>query len=402
MFANNIPVEDFANRIAYCQQEAAARGLSGLMVWSRGGGAFDRYADVDYLANYYQQRCYLPDNPPFWSGRSHCVLLIPPTSAPVLLVSSPEYQEHLITVKDVRFSPDLPRLCFETLKELGMADGNIGLIGGDVLPYSLSTRLNEYLPELTLTPMDFLLSTIRSVKTEREQESIREAARIGSKAMDILMRNVSADKTESEVIAPAIEYIISQGAVLYFVVTNSGSKAYFAHSSDFPGYDHVNKLENGDLFKVDLIIAYEGYLSDFGRTTVVGGEATAIQRDMLNLVTAACEHVIKQIEPGRLVKNLCQSGDQFLLDHGVGFSSVQTDPNVTYAAYPPHWGHGLGMTWEQPYFTSEEEVIIQAGMCIAIEKALYRQDVGTVFFEQNLLVTETGIELLTTTEKIWI
>lgn len=402
MFANNIPTEDFKTRIAYCQQEAAAKGLSGVMVWSRGGGSFDRYADVDYLANFYQQRCYLPDNPPFWSGRSHCVLVIPATSDPVLLVSSPEYQEQLIAVEDIRFSPNLPKLCCDTLSELGMSDHSIGLIGGDVLPYSLSTQLNEQLPQMKMVPVDFMLSDIRGVKTAREQQSIQEAARIGSKAMDILMSNVSADKTESEVIAPAIEYIISQGAVLYFVVTNSGKEAYAAHSADFPGYDRINKLKNGDLFKVDLIIAFEGYLSDFGRTTVVGCQATVVQREMLELVTAACEHVINQIKPGRLVKDLCNSGDQFLLDHGVGFSSVPTDPEVTYAAYPPHWGHGLGMTWEQPYFTSEEEVAIQAGMCIAIEKSLYRQDVGTVFFEQNMLVTETGIELLTDTKKVWL
>lgn len=401
MFSDRIPTTDFLNRITYCQKEAAARGLSGLMVWSRGGGTFDRYADVDFLANFYQQRCYLADNPPLWSGRSHCVLLIPVSGDPVLLVSSPEYQRELIAVEDIRFSANLPILCSEVLQELGMEDQPIGLIGGDVLTYSMSSQLTAVLPRMTVVPADSILSSMRKVKTAREQESIREACRIGSTAMEMVMKNVSVNKTESEVIAPAIEYIISQGAVLYFVVTNSGTEAHAAHSADFPGYDRHHKLQKGELFKIDLIIAFEGYLCDFGRTTVVGDTANETQAHLIETVTAACDHVISLIKPGMKVSELCKLGDEFLAARQISLSAEQTDPEITYAAYPPHWGHGLGMTWELPYFTADEDTVIEPGMYLAIEKALYKQDTGTVFYEQNVLVTESGTELLTTTRKHW-
>ena len=102
------------------------------------------------------------------------------------------------------------------------------------------------------------------------------------------------------------------------------------------------------------------------------------------------------------VRELCEIGDKYLEEHGVSLSGEQNDPNQIYAAFPPHWGHGIGMTWERPWFIHEETMELKAGMFIAVEKALYKEGVGTVTYEQNLLVTENGSETLTTSEKVWL
>lgn len=402
MVITNLDKSEFVARCKACQTAVNQRGLNGVMIWSRGGGTWDRYAGAGYFANHYQQRCYLPDTLPLWSGRSHCVVLIPKVGNPVLCVTTLEYRRDLVAIEDVRYGTDFFQLVMDTAKELSMDVGDVGLMYGDVMTWKIGTSLQAGLPDLNWVPCDDILEQMRMVKTPMEQGAIRRACEIGSEALDLIMNAVAPGKTEAQVLAPAMAHIYGNGACLYFVVTNSGEDSTPVHSVDFPGYDSTRLLKNGDLFKVDLILVYQGYICDFGRTTVVGGRGTAVEEHMIRTIAGACEHVMSQLKAGVSVKELCAMGDAYLLEHGVTLSPEQTDPDKIYAAFPPHWGHGIGMTWERPWFIDTEDITLEAGMYVAVEKALYKPDVGTVTYEQNLLITETGIELLTTSKPIWL
>ena len=402
MFAYNVPFEDFELRRKKCQIEARERGLTGVYVCSRGGGTFDRFAGADFFANHYQQRCYLPDNLPFWSGRSHSILLIPAKGESVLLVTTLEYRKDLVAINDIRYGTDFHQLVADTAKELKMDKGRAGIIYEDTLHTTLRRNMYENMPELQLIPCDEILDQLRIVKTGREIESIERACQIGSEAVRIIMAGVEPGKTESQILGPAMDYIYSNGAALYFVVVNGGTDPDPVHSIDFPGYDCRHKLKTGDVFKVDLIILFEGFICDFCRTTVVGKKPDDSQRLMIEEVTAACEYLVGLVKPGVKVSDLVKSGDRYLQRKGISLNSEQTDPDTIYAAFPPHWGHGLGMTWERPWFIEEEDMILQEDMYLAIEKCLYKPGTGTVIYEQNLLVTRDGSRVLTNTEKFWI
>jgi Xaa-Pro dipeptidase len=403
MFMNDVPHEQFHKRRLQLRDAAAKMNLKGVIVCSRGGGTFDRYSGALYFANHYQQRCFLPDNLPHWSGRSHSFLFIPVLGDPVLLVSTTEYRKDLVSIADIRFSNDIYQLLADTAREKGMDSGAVGIIGEDVLPYKTYRLLRERLTLLELVPCDSTFEMMRTIKTDREILSIRKASAIGSEAMRLIMENVAAGKTESEIIAPGIAHVIAKGAALYFVVTSSGLHSDAVHSLDFPGYASDRRLKNGELFKVDLIIAYEGYISDFGRTGVVGGKASPAQRALIETVTAACEEIISRIRPGRAIAQLCRIGDDFLRRHNVSLAEeTQDDPEKMYAAFPPHWGHGIGLSWEEPWLVESDPAIVQEGMYIAVEKALFQPGIGAVTYEQNLLVGAEGAEVLTTAKKIWI
>lgn len=402
MFATNVPFQEFQKRRLQCQEEVKKRGLKGVMIWSRGGGTWDRYAGVDYFANHYQQRCYLPDYMPLWSGRSHCVLLIPAVGKPVLLVTTMEFRKDLVALEDIRYSTDFFGLIAKTAKELGMSQGEVGVMYEDVLTWKISRKMKEQMPELKLVPCDDILSAMRVVKSPREIQAIRKACEIGSAAVEIIMKNVAPGKTEAQILGPAMEKIYSEGAVLYFVVTSSGPHSDAVHSIDFPGYDSTRLLQKGEMFKVDLIIAYEGYICDFGRTTIVGMEPTVEQRRLIETVVESCEYVISLAKPGITVKELCQAGDEFLLSRGVSLAAEQSDSKQIYAAYPPHWGHSIGMTWERPWLVKEEDVVLKENMYLAVEKGLYQPGRGTATYEQNLLVSKKGADILTTTKKLWL
>ena len=402
MFAKNVPFEEFARRRQVCQAKASERGLKGIFVCSRGGGSFDRFAGADYFANHYQQRCYLPDSPPLWNGRSHSLLLIPDKGVSVLVVSTSEYRDDLVAIDDVRYGSDFFMLVANAAAELDMDSGKVGLIYEDVLTHRMAKELFTRMPNLELIPCDDILEEMRIRKTPREIESIRHSCRIGSEAVDIIMNGVSPGMRESEVLGPAMEHVFSEGAVLYFVVTNSGKNGIPVHSIDFPGYDSQRIMQKGDLFKVDLIILYEGYICDFGRSTLVGGTGSSEHRKMIELTANSCQFIIDAVKPGMAVRELCLIGDEYLMEQGVSFSEEQNDSGQIYAAYPPHWGHGIGMTWERPWFIEEEMIVIGVDNYLAIEKGLYQPGWGTVTFEQNILVTEDSAEILTTPKKIWL
>lgn len=402
MFSHNVPYDLFVKRRQACQEEVRKRGLNGVYICSRGGGTFDRFAGGDYFANHYQQRCYLPDNLPLWSGRSHSMLLIPAEGEPVLLVTTMEYRKDLVAIGDIRYGTDFHALLAQTAKELHMDVGNAGIMFEDTLHGNIMRHLRHNLPSLVLVPCDDIIGAMQVIKAPRERESIVESCRIGSEAVRIIMEGVAPGKTESQVIGPAMEHVFSQGAVLYFVVANGGKDSNPVHSIDFPGFDSRRKMEKGDIFKVDLIILYEGYICDFGRTTIVGGDPDPVQRKMIETVTDSCEHVVSLIKPGVKVRDIVAAGDGYLSGHGISLSPQQDDRNTIYAAFPPHWGHGVGMTWERPWFVTEETMEIEQHMYLAVEKCLYKPGVGTVNYEQNLLVTSDGNKVLTTTRKLWI
>ncbi len=402
MLVTNLNKAEFEKRRNDCQKVANERGLNGVMVWSRGGGTWDRYAGCGYFANHYQQRCYLPDELPLWSGRSHCVLFIPKTGKAVLCVTTLEYRADLVAIEDIRYSTNFFQLVEDTAKELGMDSGNVGLMYADTLTWKIGSEVIKRLPDMNWITCDDILEEMRMVKTPMEQDAIRKACEIGTEAVNIIMANVKEGKTEAEIIAPGMEHVYANGACLYFIVTNSGENSTPVHSIDFPGYDYTRPVKNGDLFKVDFIIVYQGYICDFGRTTVVGGVANEVEKMMIKTIADACEHVMKHVKPGLSVKELCRIGDEYLINAGITLSAEQNDPDKIYAAFPPHWGHGIGMTWERPWFIETEETILEEGMYIAVEKALYKQDVGTVTYEQNMLITKDGVEVLTKTSPYCI
>ena len=71
----------------------------------------------------------------------------------------------------------------------------------------------------------------------------------------------------------------------------------------------------------------------------------------------------------------------------------------------PFFGHPHGLYFEGPPYIStvleHQNAKFEAGMLIGLEAFLARDGVGNVGFEQNYLVNEDGLELITTTPMLW-
>ncbi len=133
-------------------------------------------------------------------------------------------------------------------------------------------------------------------------------------------------------------------------------------------------LAEGDLVLCDLVPRRAGYWGDSCATFAVG-EPSVTARAKHRDAAEALARGIEAVRPGLRAADLDE-----LVRAGLD--------------YPHHTGHGLGTSWhEEPRIVPDGETVLEAGMVLALEPAVYAGDEG-VRVEQVVLVTEDGCELL--------
>ena len=387
-----IGAAEYRARQARLATALAEAGYRGAVVVSRGGFTVDRAADVLYLTGHYQAYVYLPDEPPHWSGRAHTIFLLRADGENCLLLSTPEYDPDRIVAGAFAHGTDFAAEAIARMRDLGLAEGRIALIGADVLPTRMWRRLTAELPAVTWTDADELLAAHRRIKSPAERELIRRVTAINRQAVTGFAAALAPGRRESDAVAAAEAVALAEGAGVYYAAASSGEMSWAYASSPQPGFSR-RILAAGDLVRLDLCIVADGYYSDFGRTFTVGTPSPG-QRLLLDTLHAALDRTIAAIRPGRAAAEIVAAGDRGLAELDVAMGPT-VRPGQIAASYPAHWGHGLGLGWERPWMVADETLVVAEGMYLAIERALTLDGVGTAAAEQNLLVGLDGVELLT-------
>lgn len=400
-----IPRQEFAERRRRFGAMLRERGLPGALVWSKGGGMVDLYGPVFYLSNHYTPFPQLADDPPHWAGRAHTGLVVTADGDATLIADIPDYRADLVAVDDVRVSLDVPGAAAEVLRERGLDAGEIGLVARDTMLVGSYTRLLDQLPGVQWVACEDLFATLRMVKSANEIRVIRKACEIGSKACVALMEAVQPGRTEAEIMAEAIAVVVREGGWVYDHPVASGPHTRHYAYGRLPSWDHYRRLEPGDIFHVDMYGLFEGYYYDFGRSAVAGRVATDAQKEVLEGAIGAVEASIAAIRPGATAGDVARAGFEWLDEHDFLIAGTKEDLdaageaalNMTF----PSMGHGLGMWWEDPWLVPEDRTLLTPGMVIAVERAVGRPGVGSASYEDDVLVTEDGCEVLTPVEKRW-
>jgi Xaa-Pro aminopeptidase len=147
-------------------------------------------------------------------------------------------------------------------------------------------------------------------------------------------------------------------------------------------------LKRGELWRPDLVGSYAGYLFDFVRTTAVGGPPTSEQAELIEAAIATVEAFINWIEVGRPI------------GEAVAHAKQVRARAAPFAAAPgkydyPHVGHSLGLGYEELWLCENERRVFESGMYLAVETAVARTETDYAMFEQNVLVTDDRVELVT-------
>jgi len=398
------PSGEFEARWQRALAECQARGLDGLLAVSRGASSIDSYADVFYLAGHYGNIGYTPDFQDYWVGRSHSAVLLAPGREPLLIVDGADYRRDLVGIEEVRFALDFPAAVAQALRDLGLDRGRVGVCGLGVMSARVFRLLTEQAPACTLEESDDLIEALRVIKSPFELERIRAAAEVGDAVLTAMMQSAFAGGA-SEAQAVAEGYKVGVAAGVHFFDTSIASGPY----SNYFTYNHLPSwsqrvLAPGEIFHADSYGAIEGYLFDFGRTCIVAGNATEQQAALAQGAIDAVEAGIAIVRPGVSAAAVFDAVHGHLLAAGLasddGESMDMENASALSIGFPPH-GHGFGLGWEWPWILPTEERQLQPGMCLAVEAMPTQPGLGSSYFEQDIIVTEDGCELLTQTPKRW-
>lgn len=281
------------------------------------------------------------------------------------------------------------RIRKEQIKSLGFEDQVMTTATYRKLNQELSKPLKQDLIkegpfEVELVPVKEKVSDLRAVKTEEEQEKIRQAEAIGDRAFTKIIQKLQSGMTEKQVAAWLEFYMKEEGAegVSFETIAASGVHSAMPHAVPT---DKV--LEEGDFLTMDFGCVYQGYCSDMTRTVVIG-RAGDRQREVYETVLQAQRTALSGIRPGMKGKEI---------------DALARDV-IRKAGYGEYFGHSLGHSvgleiHESPNFSTKEEKIIEPGMVITVEPGIYIEGFGGVRIEDVVIITEDGCEDITHSTK---
>lgn len=239
--------------------------------------------------------------------------------------------------------------------------------------------LQSSFPQASFTQLDKKINEYRVIKDENELKKMRKAAELADYAIEIGVKEIAEGKTELEIVQKIESTIKAKGYSMSFDTTVlTGFKAASPHGT--PGNE---KIQKGDLVLFDLGVIYEGYCSDITRT-VAFGEINEEQRKIYETVKKSNEESIKAVKPGVRCKDLDKISRNIIEEAGYG------------QYYTHRLGHGLGISiHEFPSVTGTNEFELKPGMVFTIEPGIYKSDVAGVRIEDDVVVTEDDVEVLT-------
>jgi Xaa-Pro aminopeptidase len=252
----------------------------------------------------------------------------------------------------------------------------------------LTSKLAAASPAVDFVPTEGVVERARLVKDDYEIATLREAGRRLSRVAAQVPSEVRPGRTETEV-AMAIDSRIREAGfsrTAFETIVAGGPNAALPHAR--PG---ERKLAEGDLVVLDFGGVYDSYCVDLTRTVSIGAASPRV-REVYEAVRLAHDQAIQAVAPGRSRFDIDAAARQTLDERGLG------------EAFGHGTGHGLGIevhegpriTRRRPDVDTTDEAV-QPGMVFTIEPGAYLPGWGGVRIEDDVLVTENGVDLLTTT-----
>ena len=390
-----IPRSEYRLRRVRAAVAARERGLDGLLVWSMGGSTLDSFGDVFYLTNHYCTETKAPDVTPHWSGFGHAAVLLTSDGAATLLVGPPNWRDDLVTVDEVLSDRDLYGLVERCLRDKGLSSSRLGLSREQLVPLPLYSRLRDAFPKLRLERADDILEEMREVKSEAEIVLMRHAQNVSVQIMDAMFSEIREGITDADLASVGFAVASRLGATPYEFAMASGPYSDHAYYPRLPAFDPWRLYERGDIIHPDVYGCVDGYFYDFVRCTVVGGDPTEAQREVLEGAIACVHHVCDQLRPGVRACDVHAAAVEWKREHNWGLPPVSLSAKATDFSTFDAFGHGIGLGWEGPWIVPGDETVLQPGMTIAIETYVTREGGGTALYEETVLVTENGPEIMT-------
>ena len=237
---------------------------------------------------------------------------------------------------------------------------------------------------LAFRPTERVVEQQRIVKDTAEIATLRDAAARLTPVAESAFAAARPGVTERQV-AAVLEAALREAGYerpAFDTIVASGP------NSALPHYRAGGRvMVAGDLLVLDFGGVLDGYCSDLTRTVAVGPPSPEARR-IHAAVHAAQQAAVAAVRPGADTTSVDTAARDVLRQHGLG------------DAFGHGTGHGLGLDiHEEPRITRQRADVprlpLEPGMIFTIEPGAYLPGFGGVRIEDDVLVTETGCDVLT-------
>jgi Xaa-Pro aminopeptidase len=274
----------------------------------------------------------------------------------------------------------------QILEDEGCADETIGVEMSDTyLTVDTYDRLRKHFPDATFENCSMLVNRLYLVKSDRELEYMREAAKITDLGMETAEQAIAEGVRENESIAD-IMHTLLDGTAEFGATMPAVTPAYGPFHYRFP---ENRRFQNGDVFGVEFSGCVHHYYSPLCRTVYVGDPPDTV-RTLWEELDADLQLILDTVEPGRT----CQEVERI-------YRAEATHPKASRSGY----AIGLGLTsWAEgtASFTEGDDTVLEPGMTFhsnpSIDTLNYPGGIGDralrMLHSETYVVTEDGCEVL--------
>ena len=244
------------------------------------------------------------------------------------------------------------------------------------------------------------------IKTSEEIEKMRIAGQLAADVLTMIEPFIQIGVTTNELDKICHDYIVDVQGCIPAPLNYHGFPKSVCTSVNYVvchGIPNDKALKDGDSINIDVTVIKDGYHGDTSKMFLVG--KASIMAERLARITQECLYIgIKLVKPGTRL------GD-------IGAAIQKHAEKNSYSVVREYCGHGIGTGFhEEPqvlhYGKAGTGEVLKAGQCFTIEPMINAgkktckvlNDEWTVItkdkklsaqWEHTLLVTETGVEILT-------
>lgn len=275
------------------------------------------------------------------------------------------------TVKEICANHQVARLAFEQ---------------NDVSFGTYTTYASQLKP-VELVPTSGLVEDLRNYKDDDELATMQKAADLADQTFSHILTFLKPGISEKDVALEMEFFMRKHGATSssFDTIVASGERSALPH-----GVASDRVIQGNEFIKFDFGALLDGYCSDLTRTIVLG-TPTAKHREIYDIVLESQLHALEHIRPG-------------MTGHEADALTRDIITRYGYGDYFGHsTGHGLGMeVHESLRVAKSSDTILKPGMVVTVEPGIYLPGFGGVRIEDDIVITEDGIKILTQSTKDFI
>jgi len=365
--------EEYEARIQKVRELMEIKGLDVLVIHSP--------ENIYYLSGYQTPGYY-------W----YQALILPLESAPVFI--APPHEAALIPefcwIEDSRIYPDTSdwsQVTAEILKEIESATSLIGLeTKSRFLTVDFYQSMCALLPDSRLADGSGLVESCRLLKSSREIDYMREAAKVSSRGMKAGIAAVIEGVSELEIAASVhteLDMAGSEYTGLPAFIT-SGERSQLVHAT------WSSKLiESGDLVFMEIPGSVNRYHAAQSRSVFVGDPPEAVL-EANRVATEALEVAKGSMKQGVQACSVFKAGSSVINEAKIGYKQGRRIAYGIGTAFPPGWDEGDIFS-----INTDESRPLMSGMCFHLITTMRIPNLGAIGCSDTVLVTEHGVETLT-------